>query len=77
MAAFALALIAVITYTACLSIYRLWFSPLAKFPGPRIAAFTTWYESYYDIVLKGQFSFHLDKLHQRYGKGSPDSCYCC
>jgi len=32
-----------ILYTVVLSIWRLYFSPIAKFPGPKIAALTYWY----------------------------------
>ena len=54
-------------YIIALASYRLYFSPLAKFPGPKLAALSKWYEAYYEIVLKGQFTFHIDELHERYG----------
>lgn len=43
-------------------------SPIAQFPGPKLAAFTTGYQAYFDIVQKGQFFKHLNKLHDKYGK---------
>lgn len=55
-------------YLVTLSMYRLYFSPLSHIPGPRLAALTKWYEAYYEIVLSGQYSFHIDKLHDEYGK---------
>ena len=52
-------------------VYRLWFHPLAKFPGPKLAALTTWYEGWYDCVrYKGRFTFKLADLHAKYGKTS-------
>lgn len=49
------------------AIYRLYLSPLAKFPGPKLAALTLWYEFYFDVILRGQFTFHIQELHKRYG----------
>jgi hypothetical protein len=58
-------------YVIGLYIYRLFFHPLAKFPGPKIAAATSWYEAYFEIVLKGQYSRQISKLHDQYG--TPES----
>lgn len=55
-------------YVLALLIYRLWLSPLAKFPGPKIAAATLWYETYHDAFRWGQYTFEIAKMHERYGK---------
>lgn len=57
-------------YVAYLVVSRLILSPLAKFPGPKLAALSNWYEFYYDVILQGRFTAHLQRLHKRYG-GSP------
>lgn len=49
-------------------IWRLYFSPLAKFPGPKLAAATLLYEMYYDIVAGGQYTFKIRDMHEKYGK---------
>ena len=54
-------------YYSGLAIHRLYFSPLAKFPGPRLAAVTYWYEGYYDIVKRGKYIFKIRDLHAQYG----------
>lgn len=50
-----------------LVIYRLYFHPLAAFPGPKYAAISRWHEFYYEVVKQGQFTFEVQKLHERYG----------
>ena len=54
-------------YTIGQIVYSLYFSPLAKFPGPKIAAITRWYEAYYEIILKGQYEFKIKEWHDKYG----------
>jgi hypothetical protein len=48
-------------------VYRLFFHPLAKIPGPRIAAATWVYEIYFDFYLGGQFFSEIGRLHEIYG----------
>jgi hypothetical protein len=57
-----------ILYLVGLGIYRLSFSPLAAYPGPRLAALSNWYEFYWDVIQQGQFTFHIQKLHLQYGQ---------
>ncbi|KAK4452860.1 cytochrome P450 CYP542B3 [Podospora aff. communis PSN243] len=54
-------------YTLYGVIWRLYFSPIAHIPGPRLAALTWWYEFYYDIILGGQYVFKMRDLHREYG----------
>ncbi|KAL8720262.1 MAG: hypothetical protein Q9225_002860 [Loekoesia sp. 1 TL-2023] len=56
-----------ILYSAGLALYRVFFSQLASFPGPRLAAATFWYEFYYDFCREGKYIFEIERLHQQYG----------
>ncbi|KAK3351394.1 cytochrome P450 [Neurospora tetraspora] len=47
--------------------YRLTLHPLAKFPGPKLAAITRLYEGYYDVIQEGQYTFKIGELHKQYG----------
>lgn len=60
-------ILALLVYSASLILYRLYWSPLAKFPGPKLAALSNWYEFYYDVFLQGQFTFKIRDLHKKYG----------
>jgi hypothetical protein len=62
-------------YGVSLVVYRLFFHPLAKFPGPKLAAATLWYEFYYDVVQPGQFFRKIQELHCKYGTGDPSCCW--
>ena len=55
-------------YFVGLAVYRLHFSPIAKFPGPKLAAVTYLYELYYDIVKRGKYTFKIRDLHAKYGR---------
>lgn len=57
-----------IVYTLGLVVYRLVLHPVAKFPGPKIAAATFWYEFYYDVVRRGRYFKEIEKMHAKYGK---------
>jgi hypothetical protein len=63
---------AVFAYYGTLTFYRLFLHPLARFPGPRLAAVSRWYEGYYDVVLGGQYTPKIAKLHKIYGRLFPN-----
>ena len=54
-------------YIIGLYLYRLLFHPLAKFPGPKLAAISNWYEFYWDVLQHGKFTEHIQDLHKQYG----------
>lgn len=60
----------VVLYLASGAIYRIYLSPLAKFPGPKLAALTLWYEFYYDVIKRGKFTWEIQQMHQKYGKST-------
>ncbi|PYH76233.1 cytochrome P450, partial [Aspergillus uvarum CBS 121591] len=56
-----------LVYAAALIFYRLSLSPLARFPGPRLAAATGLYEMYYQLIKGGIFTWQINRLHDQYG----------
>ncbi|KAH6706484.1 cytochrome P450 [Leptodontidium sp. MPI-SDFR-AT-0119] len=56
-----------VVYLLGLAVYRLYFSPLAKFPGPKIAALTSLYQFYYDVIKGGQYIWVIEEMHKKYG----------
>lgn len=50
------------------AIFRLWFHPLAKIPGPKVAALSRFYDFYHDCILGGKYAFKIQELHKLYGK---------
>jgi hypothetical protein len=60
-------LILLLVLYASRTVYSVYFGPLAKFPGPKLAAATLWYEFYYDVIMKGRYTFKIKELHEKYG----------
>ncbi|KAK5701695.1 hypothetical protein LTR97_004513 [Elasticomyces elasticus] len=56
-----------LTYNLLHVLYNITLHPLAKFPGPKLAAATRLYESYYELYLGGQYGDQILALHSRYG----------
>ena len=68
-------------FTLCLLakyVYRVTFHPLAKFPGPRLAALTSLYGASHDLHPDHSYCKHLPALHDKYGfifrLGPTDGC---
>lgn len=58
------------SYLILTILHRVYFSPLAKFPGPKLAALTGLYETYYDVILVGQYFQKISELHDHYGNNN-------
>ncbi|KAL8814807.1 MAG: hypothetical protein Q9223_005998 [Gallowayella weberi] len=56
-----------VSYLLFRSFYRLLLDPLSSIPGPSIAALTTHYQTYFNIIKGGQFLFKIRDLHEAYG----------
>jgi hypothetical protein len=67
---------------ANITLFSVYISPLAKYPGPKLAGtygwfsisvmltssgLTTLYQAYYDVCLGGKFFKKLEQLHKVYG----------
>lgn len=64
-------LILALTVLSLLSwaVYTLFLHPLAKVPGPKLAALTSLHELYYDCIQGGggQHAFKMREMHDIYG----------
>ena len=59
--------ISLVCYTLYGAIHRLFLSPVAAIPGPKLAILSFWYEFYYDVVLHGRYTWKIADLHKKYG----------
>ena len=57
----------ILVYSLYGAIYRLYLSPIAKFPGRKLAILTFWYEFYYDSIRSGAYVWEIEKMHREYG----------
>ena len=60
-----------VAYLFILAFYRLYLSPIAHFPGSKIAAVSGWYETYLDVFKGGQFTFQIQRWHEEFGPHTP------
>ena len=58
-----------VLYSALITFYRIFLHPLARFPGPKLAAATKWYEFWFDLIKPpgGTFMHEIERMHSVYG----------
>jgi hypothetical protein len=57
----------IFVYITTRTIYRLYFHPLSKFPGPKLAAVSYLPEVYYDVLKGGMYIWEIERMHDKYG----------
>ena len=65
-----------IAYRVWRLFYDLYLHPLARIPGPKLAAVTYLYQTYYSLIGGSRFYIQIGKLHDKYGgwdKKRPES----
>jgi hypothetical protein len=75
-----ISLIGAVSYGAYSAISNLYHHPLAKFPGPRLAAVTSLWRAYVEVVQAKSFCHALEDLHKVYGdivRVGPDELHFC
>ena len=60
-----------------IGLYRLFFHPLSKVPGPKLAALTGLYEFHYECIKQAKFAFQIKRLHEQYGQQHQRLCTFC
>ncbi|CAN9394820.1 unnamed protein product [Alternaria alternata] len=55
------------SFVAYIVVYRLFFHPLAQIPGPKLAAITFLYQTYYSFKDGSRFYKQVGLLHEKYG----------
>ena len=57
----------VISLSVALAIRQIFYHPLSKFPGPRLAALTPLYKTYYEVFRGGELLGKIQELHNKHG----------
>jgi hypothetical protein len=60
-------LLAFVGWVCALWYRRIYSHPLSSFPGPWLAALTSWYGFYFDVIKHGALLRHKTALHEKYG----------
>ncbi|KAF3482546.1 benzoate 4-monooxygenase cytochrome P450 [Arthroderma uncinatum] len=60
-------ILALFSYFVIQTIYRLYFHPLSKFPGPKLAAIGRYYEFYFSVIKGGMYIWEVQRMHEEYG----------
>lgn len=57
-----------VAYQVAVALYNIspW-HPLSRFPGPKLAAMSFYYEAYYEFWLVGRYSMEIKRMHEKYG----------
>ena len=62
-----------LSYVLYAVISRVFLNPLRHIPGPKLAALTSWYEFYYDVIHQGRYVWKIRDLHRKYGQSLSDA----
>ncbi|KAK3210380.1 hypothetical protein GRF29_44g2555326 [Pseudopithomyces chartarum] len=67
-------------YRIALALYNISpFHPLARFPGPKLAAMTFLYEFWYEGIRWGKYTWEIERMHEKYGpivRINPEELHC-
>lgn len=71
-------ILAKVVYDVSLAVYRIYFHPLARFPGSKLAVATYWHETAYDVFKGHQYIWKIKDMHEKYGpviRTNPDDVH--
>jgi len=63
-----LAVLGALSITIVDIIRNIFFHPLYAFPGPRLAASSTWWSAYQQVFMGRSMHHICERLHEQYGK---------